>query len=170
MSNLDFRHDLLPLKDKIFRLALRITANRQDAEDLTQDTLLRVWTKREEMEAVNNLEAFCMTICRNLALDKLATKEQANLSLEQTETDTFDSRQTPEEQMEWKDRLEKVNRLLQTLPEKMRTAIQLREIEGMTYQEAAAVMQITEEDFKVSLHRARKLIRQRFENIEKHGL
>ena len=170
MSNLDFRHDLLPLKDKIFRLALRITANRQDAEDLTQDTLLRVWTKREEMEAVNNLEAFCMTICRNLALDKLATKEHANLSLEQTGTDTFDSRQTPEEQMEWKDRLEKVNRLLQTLPEKMRTAIQLREIEGMTYQEAAAVMQITEEDFKVSLHRARKLIRQRFENIEKHGL
>lgn len=170
MSNLDFRHDLLPLKDKIFRLALRITANRQDAEDLTQDTLLRVWTKREEMEAVNNLEAFCMTICRNLALDKLATKEYANLSLEQTETDTFDSRQTPEEQMEWKDRLEKVNRLLQALPEKMRTAIQLREIEGMTYQEAAAVMQITEEDFKVSLHRARKLIRQRFENIEKHGL
>ena len=170
MSNLDFRHDLLPLKDKIFRLALRITANRQDAEDLTQDTLLRVWTKREEMEAVNNLEAFCMTICRNLALDKLATKEHANLSLEQTETDTFDSRQTPEEQMEWKDRLEKVNRLLQALPEKMRTAIQLREIEEMTYQEAAAVMQITEEDFKVSLHRARKLIRQRFENIEKHGL
>ena len=170
MSNLDFRHDLLPLKDKIFRLALRITANRQDAEDLTQDTLLRVWTKREELEAVNNLEAFCMTICRNLALDKLATKEHANLSLEQAETDTFDSRQTPEEQMEWKDRLEKVNRLLQTLPEKMRSAIQLREIEGMTYQEAAAVMQITEEDFKVSLHRARKLIRQRFENIEKHGL
>ncbi|MGM9693550.1 MAG: RNA polymerase sigma factor [Alloprevotella sp.] len=170
MSTIDFRHDLLPLKDKIFRLALRITANRQDAEDLTQDTLLRVWTKREEMETVNNLEAFCMTICRNLALDKLAAKEHANLSLEQTETDTFDNRQTPEEQMEWKDRLEKVNRILQALPEKMRTAIQLREIEGMTYQEAAAVMRITEEDFKVSLHRARKLIRQRFENIENHGL
>ena len=82
----------------------------------------------------------------------------------------MDSRQTPEEQVEWKNLLEKVNRRLQALPEKMRTAIQLREIEGMTYQEAAAVMQITEEDFKVSLHRARKLIRQRFENIEKHGL
>lgn len=46
MNTIDFRNDLLPLKDKIFRMALRITLNAQEAEDLTQDTLVRVWNKR----------------------------------------------------------------------------------------------------------------------------
>ena len=77
MNQIDFRQDLLPLKDKIYRLALRITLNRQEAEDLTQDTLLRAWDKRVELCAVQSLEAYCLTIVRRLALDRLALKEAA---------------------------------------------------------------------------------------------
>lgn len=74
MNTIDFRNDLLPLKDKIFRMALRITLNAQEAEDLTQDTLVRVWNKRCELIGVNNLEAYCIAICRNMALDAVAKK------------------------------------------------------------------------------------------------
>ena len=49
MKTIDFRYDLLPLKDKVFRLALRITLNREEAEDITQDTLLKAWERREEL-------------------------------------------------------------------------------------------------------------------------
>ena len=48
MKEIDFREDLLPLKNKLYRLALRITLDTAEAEDVTQDTLIRVWTKREE--------------------------------------------------------------------------------------------------------------------------
>ena len=48
MQEISFRNDILPLKDKLFRLALRITSDRAEAEDVVQETLIRVWNKREE--------------------------------------------------------------------------------------------------------------------------
>ena len=65
MNTIDFRNDLLPLKDKIFRMALRITLNAQEAEDLTQDTLVRVWNKRCELIGVNNIELTASPFARN---------------------------------------------------------------------------------------------------------
>lgn len=170
MKQIDFRQDLLPLKDKIYRMGLRITLNAQEAEDLTQDTLLRVWNKRNELNNVASLEAYCLTICRNMALDRLALKENSNLPLDTEGTDAPDNARTPEEQLEYDEKLRRVNQLFNALPEKMRTALQLRDIEGKSYQEAAQVMGVTEETFKVTLHRARKAIRNQYEKIENYGL
>ena len=64
MKEIDFRHDLLPLKDKIFRLALRITLRADEAEDITEETLVRAWEKRGELAQVNFLEAYCLTAAR----------------------------------------------------------------------------------------------------------
>ena len=98
MKQIDFRQDLLPLKDKIYRVGLRITCNPQEAEDLTQDTLIKAWNRRDELFLVENIEAFCITICRNLALDRIARSEQANQSLEGNQIDSIDASRSPEEQ------------------------------------------------------------------------
>lgn len=170
MKQIDFRHDLLPLKDKIYRMGLRITLNAQEAEDLTQDTLLRAWTKREDLAEVDNLEAFCLTMCRNLALDRINRSESANLSLEAEQTDASDLAPQPDEQLEHREKLQRVHQLFNHLPEKLRTALQLRDIEEMTYAQAAEIMHISEADFKVTLHRARKAIKTQYEKIENYGL
>lgn len=60
MKTIDFRYDLLPLKDKVFRLALRITQSREEAEDITQDTLLKAWERREELAGVKSIEALSL--------------------------------------------------------------------------------------------------------------
>ena len=70
MQEIDFRTDILPLKDKLFRLALRITFDREEAEDIVQETLIRVWNKREEWHKIESIEAFCLTIAKNLAIDR----------------------------------------------------------------------------------------------------
>lgn len=170
MNQIDFRQDLLPLKDKIYRLALRITLNRQEAEDLTQDTLLRAWDKRVELCAVQSLEAYCLTIVRRLALDRLALKEHANASLTEAETLVPDAAGNPEEKLVATDRLQRVQRLFNALPVTLRTALQLRDIEGLSYHEAAEAMGITEGAFKVTLHRARTALRTQYEKIESYGL
>lgn len=170
MKDIDFRRDLLPLKDKIYRLGLRITLNEQEAEDLTQDTLVKAWAKREELKKVANIEAWCIAVCRNMALDRMARKENENLSLDTAETDTTDNAPTPEEQLEHSDRLKRVAKLFNELPEKFRTALQLRDIEGLSYSEAASAMQVSEDVFKVTLHRARKALKTQYEKIESYGL
>ena len=86
MKIIDFRHELLPLKDKMFRLALRITLNRAEAEDVTQDILLRVWEQRESLGELRSLEAYVLTAVRNLALDRMAKTDNANVSLDDVQT------------------------------------------------------------------------------------
>ena len=170
MKQIDFRLDLLPLKDKIYRTGLRITLNAQEAEDLTQDTLLRVWSKRNDLQQIGSLEAYCLAVCRNLALDRMAKRENGNLSLEAEQTDAPDNARTPQEQMEHEEELKRIHQLFNRLPEKFRTALQLRDIEGMTYRQAAEAMNMTEELFKVTLHRARKNLRSDYEKDYRYGL
>ena len=117
-----------------------------------------------------NIEAFCITICRNLALDRIARSEQANQSLEGNQIDSIDASRSPEEQLIHDDRLQRVHQLFNALPERMRTALQLRDIEGMSYAEAAKAMDLSEDLFKVTLHRARKAIKTQYEKIENYGL
>ena len=170
MKEIDFRYDLLPLKNKLFRLALRITLNSAEAEDITQDTLLRVWSKRKSLGKVDSIEALCTTICRNMALDRLEKKSAQNLSLDATPIDTTDNALLPDEMMEREEKMAQVQLLFNSLPEKQRTALQLRDIEEKTYKEVAECMGISEDNVKVLIHRARLYIRQKYEKIEKYGL
>lgn len=170
MKAIDFRYDLLPLKDKLFRLALRITLDTAEAEDVTQDTLLRVWGRREELAGLQSLEAYCLTVCRNLALDRSQKREAANLSIEEARLDAPDPALRADEQLERDERLRRVHELFNRLPLPQRTAMQLRDIEGKSYREVADIMGITEENVKVTLFRARQAIRKQYEKIDNYGL
>ena len=170
MQDIDFRYDLLPLKNKLFRLALRITLDSAEAEDVTSDTLIKVWNKREELRGVGSIEAYCMTVCRNLALDRHEKKEAQNLSLEANEIDAADNSFTPDEQLERDEKLRKVHELFNQLPERQRTIMQLRDIEEKSYREIATIMGVSEEVVKVTLFRARQAIRKQYDKIENYGL
>ena len=82
MDNISFRTTVLPLGDRLFRLALRITMNRAEAEDVVQDTLLKVWEQRSQWEQINNLEAYAIQVCRNRALDVTKRMGRNTASLE----------------------------------------------------------------------------------------
>ena len=170
MQDIDFRYDLLPLKNKLFRLALRITLDSAEAEDVTSDTLIKVWNKREELRGVESIEAYCMTVCRNLALDRHEKKEAQNLSLEVNEIDAADNSFTPDEQLERDEKLRKVHELFNQLPERQRTIMQLRDSEEKSYREIATIMGVSEEVVKVTLFRARQAIRKQYDKIENYGL
>ena len=161
MENISFRTTVLPLSDRLFRLALRITMNRAEAEDVVQDTLLKVWEHRNEWEQINNLEAFAIATCRNRALDivKRAGRNTKNLD----EMAHF-SDQTPHGQLEASEQISLVRKLMDDLPEVQRTIMLLRDIEGKTYQEIAETLEISETQVKVYLHRARTKIKEKLKN------
>ena len=164
MENVSFRTTVLPLSDKLFRLALRITMNRAEAEDVVQDTLLRVWEHRSEWEQIDNLEAFAIATCRNRAIDLVKRTGRNTKSLEEIENSqpsTFNSQAS----LEAREQLTLVRRLMDGLPELQRTIMLLRDIEGKTYQEIAELLGISETQVKVYLHRARTKIKEWITNI-----
>ena len=169
MQEISFRNDILPLKNKLFRLALRITLDSAEAEDIVQDTLIRIWNKRDEWHSLDSVEAYCLTVARNLAIDRSQRKEAQNVSFTPEAQEMPDS-MTPEKKLEEKEQLNLIHRLVNGLPEKQRTAIQLRDIEGKSYKEIAEILGATEEQVKVNLFRARQKIKQKYGEIEKYGL
>jgi len=158
----NFRHDILPLKDRLYRLALRIVQNHEDAEDMVQETLLKVWNQRERWESIDSIEAFCMTICRNLSLDHLRLMENRHESLDEIPVERPDHHANPFEDTVRRSQLEQVRRIIDSLPEKQRSCVQLRDIEGKSYKEIANIMDITEEQVKVNIFRARQTIRGKY--------
>ena len=162
---------MLPLKNELFRLALRITLNHAEAEDVVQETMMKVWSRRNDWDKIASIEAFCLTICRNLALDKMRRMDNQVQTLEPGE-DAEDSSYAanPEEQTVQRDRIALVRRLIDQLPEKQRSVMQLRDMEGKSYRDIADIMGISEEQVKINIFRARQTIKKEFTKQEKYGL
>jgi RNA polymerase sigma-70 factor (ECF subfamily) len=171
MKKISFRNDVLPLKNELFRLALRITLNHAEAEDVVQETMIKVWNRRDHWDEIESIEAFCLTICRNISPDKVKKAENQNQSLND-EHDAPDRSyaSNPEEQAEQRDKILLIRRLINTLPEKQRSVMQLRDFEGKSYKEIAEILAISEEQVKVNIFRARQTIKQRFLETENYGL
>ena len=159
-----FKKIVLPLTNKLFRIAFNITGNKEDAEDAVQDTLFNLWRKKDKWDTIENLEAYCFRSVRNISLDKLALKANQTQPIplgfdHPTGEDDIQS------QIEKKEEMAELEELLHRLPEKQRTIFLLREIENLSYKEIALVMDITEEQVKVGLFRTRQKLRMYFEEL-----
>ena len=179
MKNVSFRNHVLPLKNELYRLALRITQDSAEAEDVVQETMIKVWNLRDKWDEIESIEAFCLTICRNMAVDRTRQASKKNISIDKcsslqspTPNSSFltphSSLLTPEEQLEQKDRMKIVKDLIDGLPEKQRTAIHLRDIEGKSYKEIADIMEINEQQVKTNIFRARQTIKEKFTETDSY--
>ena len=155
MKEISFRDDILPLKDKLFRVALRITFDRAEAEDIVQETLIKVWNKREEWNSLDSVEAYCLTLTKNLAIDMREKMDARTDEYDQAHDDA-----NPYEKLEQNERLMWVHKLMEGLPDKQREIMQMRDIEEKSYKEIAQVLDITEEQVKINLFRARQKVKQ----------
>lgn len=174
MKEINFRNDVLPLKNELFRLALRITLNKAEAEDIVQETMIKIWNRRDRWDKIDSIEAFCLTVCRNMALDRIKAMSNRNMPLEDTAAadipaDTSYS-SNPEEQTVQRDRIKLVRSIINRLPEKQRSVMQLRDFENKSYKEIAAILGISEEQVKVNIFRARQTIKQKYIETENYGL
>ena len=170
MKKVSFRNDVLPLKNELFRLALRITLNRAEAEDIVQDTLIKVWNRREEWNAIDSIEAFSLTVCRNLSLDRIRKKGNDNDSLEDVKAAEPLASSNPQDRMIQTDKVRLIRQIVDGLPEKQRSCMQLRDFEGKTYKEIASVLDISEEQVKVNIFRARQPVKQKYLKLDNYGL
>ena len=170
MKKVSFRNDVLPLKNELFRLALRITLNRAEAEDIVQDTLIKVWNRREEWNSIDSIEAFSLTVCRNLSLDRIKKKGNDNDSLEDVKAAEPLASSNPQDRMIQTDKVRLIRQIVDGLPEKQRSCMQLRDFEGKTYKEIAGVLDISEEQVKVNIFRARQTVKQKYLKLDNYGL
>jgi RNA polymerase sigma-70 factor (ECF subfamily) len=153
------------IKDKLYRFSRRITGDDLEAEDVVQEVFIKVWNRREEMVAVQNHEAYCMTLTRNLSLDKIKSRHRQTADISDA-ISLSDSESTPYEATEKNDMLSLIRHRMSELPEKQKMVMHLRDIEGLTYDEIALSLDMPMAQVKINLHRARTKIRETILAVE----
>lgn len=157
MNQNEFVKSITPFKDKLFRLAKRLLVSTEEAEDATQEVLLKLWNKNEDIGNYNSLEAFAMTMTKNYCLDQLKSKRAGNLKLVH---DNYNDREPSlQKKLEDKDSLDWVEKVINQLPEQQRMIIQMRDIEQYEFEEIAKILDMNETAIRVALSRGRKTIR-----------
>lgn len=170
---MDFRSDILPHRDRLYRLALLLTAHSAEAEDIVQETMIRAWERRSEWNTIHNIGAWLNQICRNLALDykKRAATQALHLSASEQETSTYKtSSGNPDTLLDGRESYSLLSNLISQLAPPQDDIVRMREIEGLSYRDIASALGLTEDQVRVHLHRARQNLRERYTRLQNYGL
>jgi RNA polymerase sigma-70 factor (ECF subfamily) len=153
-----FTQRILPMKDKLFRFAFRLLQNVQEAEDVVQDVMVRVWSKKEEWALWQSIEGYCMTAIRNSCLDRIRKKKLLSVQ-EERAAHISSTDKDPYENMMNKEILTRIRKCVDALPENQQQVVHLREMEGFSYNEIADLLNMSLEQVKINLFRGRNAIK-----------
>ena len=163
-----FKITVLPLREKLINISWRMIEDRSDAEDIVQETFLKLWQIREKLDGYNSVEALAVQVVKNLALDKLKQHrpEGTDIALLSLDSGT----RNPAEELEQHDtvarirwlisKLPSLRRLIAQLPTLQQTIIRMKDVEGYELAEIAEITGTQVEAVRVNLSRARKKIRE----------
>ena len=168
MTQADFVNIVMPFKDKVFRLAKRLLVSKEEAEDATQEILMKLWKNQAKIEEYNNVEAFSMTMTKNFCLDRLKSKQAQNLKI--VHSNYQDNNTSLQKQIEANDSVDWVSKIIETLPEQQKIILQLRDIEQYEFEEIAEMLEMNQTAIRVALSRARKSIREQLTSTHKYGI
>ena len=168
MNQNEFISIINPFKDKLFRLAKRLLVSTEEAEDATQEIIVRLWTNNENLEKYNSVEAFAMTMTKNFCLDQLKSKRATNLKI--VHDNYTDREPSLQQKMEDVDSLKWVEKIINQLPEQQKLIIQMRDVEGYEFEEIAKILEMNETAVRVALSRVRKTIREYITKKHNYGI
>lgn len=165
----EFTSKILPLKNKLYRFAWYYLKDKEEAADVIQEVMIKVWHRRENWHMYKSLEAWCMTITRNMCLDKLRANKHQTQDVESVMY-ILGHNDSPDKEVQGNETFALIRRLLDMLPDKQKEAVVLRDIEGYSYEEIADIMQIELSSVKINIHRGRKFLKEHLININAYGL
>jgi len=161
--------EFMLIQEQLFRFSKSIVDVSEEAEDAVQDTFVRL-IKTVRKKPIDNIEAWCMTVVRNRSFDILRKRKKnqtitQDLKVNPENTKTYIPETTLQEE-----RWQLVLACLKEIPEKYRMVIELRDIEGMSYQDIADHCGLSLSQVKVALHRGRQHLKKKvLERVPRHG-
>jgi RNA polymerase sigma-70 factor (ECF subfamily) len=162
MTKSQFIKEFVPLSDKVFRLAFRYLNNSEMAKDIVQSIYLKLWNKKNELKKFTNKEAYVIRMAKNACLDKIKlTKNTIDVAHYHNPVNPdYDNAESAYI----------VKKIISTLPDLQKRIIELRDIEGFTFEEISEILGLSINNIRPSLSIARKKVREEFKKIYSYGL
>jgi RNA polymerase sigma-70 factor (ECF subfamily) len=164
-----FKKIFIPYHKKLYRIAYKFIENQSDAEDMVQETYIKLWQKRTELESLINPESFAVTLLKNNCLDFLK-KVKPNAS-QIYEMDILD-RDFLSDQVEKRDQIEYIQQIMNQLSAQQKQIIQLKIWDNLSDEEIEMQTGLKKGNIKMILSRSKKRIKelyQKWEKDEKRG-
>lgn len=152
----------------MFRIARRLLVSTEEAEDALQDIIFKLWSNRDNLINYKNPEAYAITMIKNRCFDQLKSKNTQNLKIEHSNYE--DPSRSLQEFLEVNDSLRWVELHMNALPRNQKLILQLRDVECFEFSEIADILDMNETAIRVSLSRARKLIREKLTKTHNYGI
>ncbi len=168
MNQKEFMQLINPFKDKIFRLAKRLLVSTEEAEDATQEVLVKLWSKNDSLEQLKSVEAMAMAMTKNYCLDQLKSKRAGNMTI--VHSNYTDGSAGLQKRVEDNDAWQWVEKIINQLPEQQKLIVQMRDIEEMEFEEISKIMEMNEQAIRTALSRARKTIRENMTKTNNYGI
>lgn len=149
-----FKDEVQAMRPMLLVVARDILGSDEEAEDVVQDALLRLWQLRDE--PIRNVRGFARTVVRNLCLSKVRRK-QATVDI--SHADIADEAEPPDNEL-----TDRMMALVDALPTMQQTVLRLRHMQDMTMADIASLIGTSEAAVRQSLSRARRTILEQFQN------
>jgi len=168
MNQAEFIKIISPFKDKVFRLSRRLLVSTEEAEDATQEVLVKLWNNKEKLQGYGSVEAMAMTMTKNFCLDRLKSKQASEMRI--VHSNYTDRQAGLQQQAEDRDSWEWAEKIMKNLPEQQKLIMQMRDIEQYEFEEIAKIMDMNETAVRVALSRARKTLREELTKTHSYGI
>jgi RNA polymerase sigma factor (sigma-70 family) len=162
MTRADFNNLVHKISKKLFGLAYRILRDQEGSEDAVQEVFVKLWKMNTRLDEYENVEALATTMIKNYCIDQFRKQKYAEKSDNNAYYLYHDSEPSPHEKLERNETSAIMLRIIGDLPEIYREIIQLRDIEGLTYEEIVEKTGQNINTLRVNLSRARKSVRDEY--------
>ena len=157
MNTREYNECVKQYSDGIFRFIVKNLRDEFEAENIVQNTFEKLWVRRENVE-MPTAKAYLFKIAYNNMID-IIRKNKRNVDIEEARHVSADS-------YEYDNLIEYVNKAVNKLPEKQKSAITLRDYEGQDYKSIGEITGMSESQVKVNIFRARKFIKEYISKLE----
>ena len=164
MNAEEFKQRFIPYHRMLYRVAFGLTGNQQDAEDLLQDTFMRMWQKRELLTSDHVNEAYLIIMMRNLHLDRSRMKTpDTSIPLDSISLPSDQNR--PDDKAERRNEAFLMKELIEHLPQKEKDIIRMYLLEELSYEEMEACTGMKQGNLRQIVLRTRNKLKEQFTKI-----
>jgi RNA polymerase sigma factor (sigma-70 family) len=149
---------------RLYYVAFRILRNSQEAEDIVQDVFLKMWMMRDKLDKYNDIGALAVTMTRNSSIDMFRKWKKMESNNDNPEILNPGLSSSPHDQLVNSESSGILNEIIDNLPGNYREIVQLREVEGLSYEEIEVRTKISINNLRVILSRARRIIKVKYLN------
>lgn len=158
-------------KKRVYSVAFQMLGNHLDADEVTQETFVRIYNRRDQLKNISYFPNFLMRIATNYAIDLIRWKQKGFVSIDAEKDEPgssgielTDMADRPDKRIENKELLDRIKEAIKRLPPRQRVTVILHDLEGYSKKEVAGVLQCPQATVRSNLHIARTKLRKWLQN------